>query len=168
MQVLDSPTHGAGPNLPDDIPGQVNPSPPQSFSFFSARQAAASPPDTESSNHGTWTYDNAATSGLQLPQQPHQPNSAGSNHSSQSTEQLPYVPSCLTPQQGGAGNGVPARYAYYPSLVSLLCMTSKPVVTRTVRTALTTCLVNLRSFVRVDCKAVAWFSCCHPHRKIAY
>jgi len=113
LQVLDSPTHGTGCTLPDDIPGQVNSSGPHSFSFFSARQAAASAADTQSANHSTWTNDNAATSGLQLPQQVSHANSARSSpssHSSQSTVQLPAVPSCLTPQQGGASNGGPARW----------------------------------------------------------
>jgi len=113
LQVLDSPTHGTGCTLPDEIPGQVNFSGPQNFSFFSARQAAASAADTQSANHSTWTNDNAATSGLQLPQQVPHANSASSSpssHSSQSTVQLPAVPSCLTPQQGGASNGGPARW----------------------------------------------------------
>ncbi|DBA66999.1 TPA: hypothetical protein ACH3X2_002107 [Trebouxia sp. C0005] len=112
-QVLDSPTHGTGCTLPDDIPGQVNSSSPHNFSFFSAHQAAASAADTQSANHSTWTNDNAATSGLQLPQQAPHANSASSSpssHSSQSTVQLPAVPSCLTPQQGGASNGGPARW----------------------------------------------------------
>jgi hypothetical protein len=113
LQVLDSPTHGTGCTLPDDIPGQVNSSGPHNFSFFSARQAAASAADTQSTNHPTWTNDNAATSGLQLPQQVPHANSASSSpssYSSQSTVQLPAVPSCLTPQQGGASNGGPARW----------------------------------------------------------
>ncbi len=107
--MLDSPIHGTGCTLPDDIPGQVNFSPPQSFSFFSASQAAASA-DNRSPNQIQWTNDNAATSGLQLPHQTPQATSPGSSHSSQGTVQMPAVPSCLTPQQGGASNGGPARW----------------------------------------------------------
>lgn len=115
VQVLDSPTHGTGCTLPDDIPGQVNFSPPQNFSFFSDRQAAPSADSFHPASQVTWTNDSAATSGLQLPQQTAQPASGGSSpshssHSSQSTVQLPAVPSCLTPQQGGAGDGGPARW----------------------------------------------------------
>ena len=115
MQVLDSPTHRTGCTLPDDIPGQVNFSPPQNFSFFSDRQAAPSADPSQPANQIAWTNDSAATSGLQLPPQTPQPASgasspSSSSHSSHSTVQLPAVPSCLTPQQGGASNGGPARW----------------------------------------------------------
>ena len=110
IQVLDSPTHGTGCTLPNDIPGQVNSSPPQSFSFFSARQAASSAGEAQSGSNTTWANNNAAANGLQRPATTPAPSSAGSSHSSQSTVQLPAVPSCLTPQQGGASNGGPARW----------------------------------------------------------
>ena len=109
-QVLDSPTH-AGCTLPDDIPGQVNFSQPQSFSLFSAASQAAAFSATQSGQPVTWST--AATSRLQLPQQsPQQPGSAGSSHSTQSTVQLPAVPSCLTsqPQQAQQGAGGAARW----------------------------------------------------------
>lgn len=84
-QVLDSPTHAGGCTLPDEIPGQVNFSPPQSFSFFGINPAAAAA-SGQSTQSPAWTYDNAATSGLQLSQQgtAGSAGSAGSSPSSNS------------------------------------------------------------------------------------
>lgn len=120
LQVLDSPTH-AGCTLPDNIPGQANPPQFQSFSFFSAAQAAASSsvaaPQQPLNRKPTWT--NPTISGLQLPhqvpvqalQQPlQQPGSAGGDQSSHA--HMPAVPSCLSSfsQQGHPLNGGPARW----------------------------------------------------------
>ena len=101
-QVLDSPTHAGGCNLPAEIPGQVNFSPPQSFSFFGS---AAAPAKSQSNQSPAWTYDNAATSGLQIAQRGTAGSAASSpsSKSASSTVQSPaYPPSPALSRPSGA------------------------------------------------------------------
>lgn len=105
-QVLDSPTHAGGCTLPTEIPGQVNFSPPQSFSFFGVAPAPAAAPANAQSGQ-SWTYNNAATSGLQLTQQS-TAGSAGSSPNSKSASSTAQAPS-FSPSTASVRSTPPSR-----------------------------------------------------------